>query len=80
MDQVKAVRKILGESPAVFVMGARLSYSSAHYMGWTLGKIRPNVSILNGSDRTTVDRIVFAPKGTVVIVVSTTRYPNAPTK
>lgn len=74
--QIKAVRTILRESPAVFVMGARLSYSSAHYMGWTMGKIRKNVSILNGSDRTTMDQMVFAPKGTAVVVISTSRYPN----
>ncbi len=74
--QIKAVRTILRESPAVFVMGARLSYSSAHYMGWTMGKIRKNVSILNGSDRTTMDQMVFAPKGTCVVVISTSRYPN----
>jgi len=75
-DRIKAVCKILGQASAVFVMGARLSYSSAHYMGWTLGKIRKNVSILNGSDRTTMDKMILAPKGTTIVVISTTRYPN----
>ncbi|MEH0018573.1 MAG: MurR/RpiR family transcriptional regulator [Desulfobacter sp.] len=74
--QAKAVRKILRQAPAVFVIGARLSYSPAHYMGWTLGKLRKNVSILNGSDRTAMDQMIFAPKGSAVVVIATSRYPN----
>ena len=76
LEQVQAIRTILREAPAVFVMGARLSYSSAHYMGWTLGKLRKNVSILNGSDRTAMDQMIFAPEDTAVVIVSTSRYPN----
>ncbi|HCY83601.1 MAG TPA: MurR/RpiR family transcriptional regulator [Desulfobacteraceae bacterium] len=76
LETVKAVRKLLKAAPAVFVVGARLSYSCAHYMGWTLSKIRPNVSILNGSDRTAMDQMIFAPEGTVVVIVATSRYPN----
>lgn len=75
-NQIKSVCKILSQASGVFVMGARLSYSSAHYMGWTLGKIRDKVSILNGSDRTNMDKMVFAPRGTAIVVISTTRYPN----
>ncbi len=76
LEVVKVVRHLLKESPQLFVVGARLSYSCAHYMGWTLGKIRSNVSILNGSDRTCMDQMVFAPDGTTVIIIATTRYPN----
>lgn len=75
-SQVKTICRMLKDAPAVFVMGARLSYSSAHYMGWTLTKIREHVHILNGSDRTSMDRMVFAPEGSVVIVIATSRYPN----
>lgn len=76
LDTVKAARKLMREAPAVFVAGARLSYSCAHYMGWTLSKIRGNVSILNGSDRTAMDQMIFAPEGSVVVIVATSRYPN----
>lgn len=71
-----AVRNALKSAPAVFVMGSRLSYSPAHYMGWTLSKLRPGVSILNGSDRTSMDQLIFAPPESVVVVIATSRYPN----
>ncbi|MCF8093354.1 MAG: MurR/RpiR family transcriptional regulator, partial [Desulfotignum sp.] len=58
---VQAVRTALKTAPAVYVMGSRLSYSSAHYMGWTMSKIRTSVCILNGSDRTSMDQMIFAP-------------------
>ena len=73
---VKAVRTELKSAPAVYVMGSRLSYSSAHYMGWTLSKIRPGVCILNGSDRTSMDQLIVAPPESVVVVIATSRYPN----
>ncbi len=73
---VKAARNVLKSAPAVYVMGSRLSYSSAHYMGWTLSKIRPHVCILNGSDRTSMDQLIFAPPKSVVVVIATSRYPN----
>ncbi|MEX1297949.1 MAG: MurR/RpiR family transcriptional regulator [Desulfotignum sp.] len=72
----KAVRNALKSASAVYVMGSRLSYSSAHYMGWTLSKLRPCVSILNGSDRTSLDQMIMAPPGSVVVVIATSRYPN----
>lgn len=73
---VRSVREILKVAPHVYVMGSRLSYSPAHYMGWTMSKIRPDVFILNGSDRTSMDRMVFAPEGSAVVVVVGSRYPN----
>mgnify|MGYP006285631557 CR=1 FL=1 len=73
---VLAVCRVLKSAPAVYVMGSRLSYSSAHYMGWTMSKIRSSVNILNGSDRTSMDQMVFAPEGAVVVVIATSRYPN----
>ncbi len=73
---VQAVRSALKSAPAVYVIGSRLSYSSAHYMGWTMAKIRSNVCILNGSDRTSMDQMIFAPPGAVVVVIATSRYPN----
>ncbi|MDZ7666447.1 MAG: MurR/RpiR family transcriptional regulator [Desulfotignum sp.] len=72
----QAVRSALKSASAVYVMGSRLSYSSAHYMGWTLSKLRSCVSILNGSDRTSLDQMIMAPPGSVVVVIATSRYPN----
>ena len=76
LSEVKKVRKILKESEAVHIIGSRLSYAPAHYMGWTMAKLRKNVTILNGSDRTTIDRLIFASKKSAVVVIATSRYPN----
>ncbi len=76
LDRIKEIRRLLKTASKIYVMGSRLSYSSAHYLGWTLSKIRSNVTILNGSDRTCMDRMIFAPEGTVVVIVATSRYPN----
>lgn len=73
---VQAVRNALRSAPAVYVMGSRLSFSSAHYMGWTLSKLRPGVCILNGSDRTSMDHLIFAPPKSAVVIIATSRYPN----
>lgn len=72
----QAIRNALKSAPAVYIMGSRLTYSPAHYMGWTLSKIRTRVCILNGSDRTSMDQLIFAPPGAVVVVIATSRYPN----
>ncbi|MBU8848393.1 MAG: MurR/RpiR family transcriptional regulator [Desulfobacterales bacterium] len=76
LSKVKKIRKILKESEAVHIIGSRLSYAPAYYMGWTLAKIRKNVSIFKGSDKTTIDRLIFAPQKSAVVVIATSRYPN----
>lgn len=76
MGTVRAVKEEMERAAKIYVMGSRLSYSSAHYLGWTLSKIRRDIAILNGSDRTSMERMVFAPQGSIVIVVATSRYPN----
>ena len=76
LSEVKKIRKILKESEAVHIIGSRLSYAPAHYMGWTMAKLRKNVTILSGSDRTTIDRLIFASKKSAVVVIATSRYPN----
>ena len=42
----------LAKSPWVYVVGSRLSYTFAYYLGWSLTKVRKGVHILNGSDST----------------------------
>jgi DNA-binding MurR/RpiR family transcriptional regulator len=60
----------------ILVIGARLSYSVAYYLGWSLTKIKPNIHILRGSDRTCIDRLTTMPEGSLVIIVAMTRFPN----
>ncbi|NOX34565.1 MAG: MurR/RpiR family transcriptional regulator [Deltaproteobacteria bacterium] len=76
LSEVKKIRKILKESEAVYIIGSRLSYAPAYYMGWTLAKIRKNVNIFKGSDRTTIDQLIFASQKSAVVVIATSRYPN----
>lgn len=76
LTKVKKIRKILKESEAVYMIGSRLSYAPAFYMGWTLAKLRKNVRVFKGSDRTTIDQLVFACRKTAVVIIATSRYPN----
>ncbi len=74
-DLEKAVRMI-SEKNHVYVIGSRLSYTMAYYMGWSLTKVRKNISIIKGSDSTTFDWLTFAPEGSLAVIVATSRYPN----
>lgn len=75
-SEIKKIRKILKDSKEVHIIGSRLSYAPAYYMAWTLAKVRKNVNIFKGSDRTTIDRLIFSPKKTAVVLIATSRYPN----
>ena len=66
----------LQESPAVYVVGSRVSYTFAYYMGWSLTKVRRGVSILKGSDSTAIDWLTNAPDDSLVTIITTSRYPN----
>jgi DNA-binding MurR/RpiR family transcriptional regulator len=67
---------LLVESPRVYVIGSRLSYTFAYYLGWSLTKIRAHVHILRGSDSTSVDWLTIAPGDSFVVIFATSRYPN----
>ncbi|MGD9046109.1 MAG: MurR/RpiR family transcriptional regulator [Desulfobacterales bacterium] len=74
-----ALRKIVDflETPnRVYVVGSRLSFTFAYYLGWSLTKIRSKVHILKGSDSTTIDWLTNASPESLVIIIATTRYPN----
>lgn len=64
------------QSQSVYVAGSRLSYTFAYFMGWSLSRIRKGITIVKGSDTTTIDQLANAPSGSLVIMVATTRYPN----
>jgi len=76
MDALIQLADLLEQSPQVFVVGSRLSYTLAYYLGWSLTKIRSGVQILKGSDSTAIDWLTIAPAGSLVIMIATTRYPN----
>lgn len=76
MDVMSAFVDEMEKSPHIYVVGSRLSYTFAYYLGWSLTKIRQNVQILKGSDSTSIDWLTIAPPDSLVIIIATTRYPN----
>jgi DNA-binding MurR/RpiR family transcriptional regulator len=66
----------LNKAHTVYVVGSRLSYTFAYYLGWSLTKIRKGVHILKGSDSTSFDMLANANSKSLVIMATTTRYPN----
>jgi DNA-binding MurR/RpiR family transcriptional regulator len=76
MGALAEVVKHLRESPAVFAIGSRISFTFAYYLGWSLTKVRQGVHILKGSDSTTIDWLVNAPEKSLVVLFAVSRYPN----
>jgi len=75
----EAIRKavdLLKTAGSVYVIGSRLSYTFAYYLGWSLTKIRPDIVILKGSDSTTIDTLTLCRQPVLVVIIATTRYPN----
>ncbi len=66
----------LRDSATVYVIGSRVSYTFAYYLGWSLTKVRRGVHILKGSDSTAIDWLTNAPGNSLVVLVTTSRYPN----
>ena len=76
MDILSQMVNLLQESPSVHVIGSRVSYTFAYYLGWSLTKVRRGVHILKGSDSTAIDWLTNAPHHSLVTIISTSRYPN----
>jgi DNA-binding MurR/RpiR family transcriptional regulator len=76
LDKVNRAVELLRGSSAVYVVGSRLSYTFAYYLGWSLTKIRTKVHIMRGSDSTCIDFLTIAPEESLVVIFATTRYPN----
>ena len=76
VETMEAVVDVLNRRVPVNVIGSRLSYTMAYYMGWAMTKVRGNIRILKGSDRTTIDWLTIAPADSVTVIVATSRYPN----
>ena len=76
LEKVNRAVELLHGSNSIYVIGSRLSYTFAYYLGWSLTKIRTKVNILRGSDSTSIDFLTIAPEGSLVVIFATTRYPN----
>ena len=76
MDTLNKVVDYLAAETPVYVVGSRLSYTFAYYLGWSLTKIRQDVRIVKGSDSTAIDWLTIAAPQSLVVIIATTRYPN----
>jgi DNA-binding MurR/RpiR family transcriptional regulator len=76
VDLMRKAVDLLDAAREIYVIGSRLSYTMAYYMGWGLTKIRPGIRILKGSDSTCVDWLTIAPSDILVVIFATSRYPN----
>ena len=76
VDTMAALVDVLDRRVPVYVIGSRLSYTLAYYMGWAMTKVRDNIRIMRGSDRTTIDWLTIAPADSVSVIIATSRYPN----
>ena len=76
IDQMERVVSLLHSSPQIYVIGSRLSYTLAYYLGWSLIKVRGGIQIFQGSDKTTIDWLTISPAEALVVIVAVSRYPN----
>lgn len=76
VEAMEALVDVLNRRVPVHVIGSRLSYTLAYYMGWAMTKVRGNIRIMKGSDRTTIDWLTIAPADSVAVIIATSRYPN----
>jgi DNA-binding MurR/RpiR family transcriptional regulator len=76
LAQVDRIISLLHQYPQVYVIGSRLSYTTAYYLGWSLTKIRGGIQIFKGSDKTTIDWLTISPSDVLVVIVAQSRYPN----
>jgi DNA-binding MurR/RpiR family transcriptional regulator len=74
--QADRVVNLLKEHPEIYVVGSRLSYGPAYYLGWSLTKVRSGIRIFAGSDNTAIDWLTIAPENVLVVMFAMTRYPN----
>jgi DNA-binding MurR/RpiR family transcriptional regulator len=76
VETMDTVVEVLDRRVPVHVISSRLSYTMAYYMGWAMTKVRDNIRIMAGSDRTTIDWLTIALAESVTVIVATSRYPN----
>ncbi|BBO91533.1 RpiR family transcriptional regulator [Desulfosarcina ovata subsp. ovata] len=76
IDAMSAVVEVLDRKVPLHVIGSRLSYTMAYYLGWSMTKVRGDIRIMSGSDRATIDWLTIAPADSVSVIVAMSRYPN----
>jgi len=76
MALLSEIADLLWDSPEVYVIGSRVSYTFAYYLGWSLTKVRKGVRILKGSDSTAIDWLTNATDPGLAVLITTSRYPN----
>jgi DNA-binding MurR/RpiR family transcriptional regulator len=76
IDVLIRIVEQLQESATVYVIGSRVSYTFAYYLGWSLTKVRRGVHIIKGSDSAAIDWLTNAPDDSLVVIITTSRYPN----
>jgi len=76
MDVLNKVVDHLEKSSTIYVIGSRISFTFAYYLGWSLTKVRQNIHILKGSDSAAIDWLSIAEPQSLVIIIATSRYPN----
>ncbi len=76
MDALAQIVELFQQSSAVYVIGSRVSYTFAYYLGWSLTKVRRGIHILKGSDSAAIDWLTNAPDNSLVTIIATSRYPN----
>jgi len=76
MDTLEQIVGQLETSPAVYVIGSRVSFTFAYYLGWSLTKVRRGIHIVKGSDSTAIDWLTNAPDDSLAVIITTSRYPN----
>jgi len=76
MEVLDRIVECVMKSEAVYVIGSRISYTFAYYLGWSLTKVRKGIRILKGSDSAAIDWLTNAPDRSLVILIAISRYPN----
>ncbi len=76
MKTLERFVKAVEESESVYLIGSRISYTYAYYLGWALTKVRKGIRILKGSDSAAIDWMANAPAQSLAVMIATSRYPN----
>ncbi|WP_319521299.1 MurR/RpiR family transcriptional regulator [uncultured Desulfosarcina sp.] len=75
-EALSAFADRLQTAPSVCVVGSRISYTFAYYLGWSLTKVRKGVTLIKGSDSAAIDWLNNAPVESLVILFAISRYPT----
>lgn len=75
-EELNKIVDALSDARGVFVIGSRSAYGLAHYFGFALSWIKPNVWLTGGPGNMQFDRMMEAGQDDVAIAISTFPYPR----